>query len=167
VVARLLAHGADPNVRDEGDAATPLHFAAEKQRLGVIRLLVERGADPDGDGDAHKLGVLGWATAFDNVQPRRDVIDYLLGRGARHSIFSAVAIGDVAAIRALGRDHVERRMDIANRRRTPLHLAVTKRQPAALEALLALGAQLELVDDRGLTPLDQAALEASASWRAA
>ena len=159
VIASLLVHGANPNVRDEGDAATPLHFAAEKQRLDVIRLLVEHGADPNGDGDSHELGVLGWATAFDYVQPNREVVDYLLAHGARHTIFTAVALGEVAAIRAFPRADLDRRMDLTNRRRMPLHLAVTKRQPAAISALLELGADPECVDERGLTPLDQAALE--------
>ena len=50
VVRLLLERGADPNIRDEGDDAFPLHFAAERQDLPVIRLLVEHGADTVGDG---------------------------------------------------------------------------------------------------------------------
>lgn len=36
VVRCLLERGADPNVRCEGDAATPLHFAAEREHLGIV-----------------------------------------------------------------------------------------------------------------------------------
>ena len=50
-------------------------------------------------------------------------------------------------------------MDRTNHRRTPLHLAVVKRQLASLAALIELGADLNLRDAVGLTPLDQAALE--------
>jgi ankyrin repeat protein len=58
-VKALLERGANPNTRCEGDCATPLHFAAEKGHLGTIRLLVEHGADPIGDGDYHELEVIG------------------------------------------------------------------------------------------------------------
>jgi hypothetical protein len=59
-VKLLLERGANPNVRCEGDNAYPLHFAVEKHRLPIIRLLVEHGADTIGDGDYHELGVIGW-----------------------------------------------------------------------------------------------------------
>ena len=40
-----------------------------------------------------------------------------------------------------------------------MHLAVVKKQPASLAALIDLGADLNLEDAVGLTPLDQAALD--------
>ena len=97
----LLEHGADPNIRCEGDNAYPLHFAAEKQLFPIIRLLIEHGADPIGEGDYHELGVIGWATAWEYLNPSNEIVDYLLTHGARHNIFSAVAMGDVEAIRRL------------------------------------------------------------------
>src|ERR1039458_9285683 len=63
------ARDANPNIRCEGDNAYPLHFAVEKHRLPIIRLLVEHGADTIGEGDYHELGVIGWATAWDYIQP--------------------------------------------------------------------------------------------------
>jgi ankyrin repeat protein len=158
-VKRLLDRGADPNIRDEGDNAMPLHFAAEKGHLGIIRLLVEHGADPIGAGDGHQLEVIGWATCFG--KGKRDVVDYLLAHGARHTIFSAVAMGEVEAIRALGTlspGSLDTPMDATNHRRRPLHLAIVKKQPDSLNTLLDLGADPEAVDAAGLTPLDQAAL---------
>jgi uncharacterized protein len=159
VVALLLDRGADPNVRDDGDNAFPLHFAAEKERLDIIRLLIEHGADPIGTGDGHELEVIGWATVFGKA--RRDVVDYLLAHGARHNISSAVATGavdDIAVIAAARPDDVNKPMDSTNHRRTPLHLAVVKKQVRSLVTLLELGANPNLVDAAGLTPLDQAAL---------
>jgi hypothetical protein len=158
-VKRLLDRGADPNIRDEGDHAMPLHFAAEKEHLGIIRLLVEHGADPIGAGDGHQLEVIGWATCFGNG--RRDVVDYLLAHGSRHTIFSAVAMGEVEAIGALATlspGSLDTPMDATNHRRRPLHLAIVKKQPDSLTTLLDLGADPEAVDAAGLTPLDQAAL---------
>jgi ankyrin repeat protein len=160
-VKLLLDRGADPNVRCEGDNAYPLHFAAEKQRIAIIRLLIEREADPVGEGDYHELDVIGWATAWDYCNPDREVVDYLLTHGARHNIFSAVAVGDTQAIRqlvSLSSSCLERRMDLVNRRRRPLHLAVIKKQPQSLMTLLDLGANTESLDEAGFTALDQAAL---------
>jgi ankyrin repeat protein len=157
----LLERGADPNIRCEGDNAYPLHFAAEKQLFAIIRLLIEHGADPIGEGDYHELGVIGWATAWEYVHAGREIVDYLLAHGARHNLPSAVATGDTDAIRQLvsrSPGDRERRMDIANRRRRPLHLAVIKKQPQSLVALLDLGANTESLDEAGFTALDQTAL---------
>lgn len=40
----LLDHGADPNRHDDGDANTPLHWAAVNARTEAVRLLLARGA---------------------------------------------------------------------------------------------------------------------------
>lgn len=163
VVDVLLARGADPNLRDDGDDAMPLHFAAEHGHLGVVRKLIEHGADPVGDGTMHELNVLGWATCFDYAH-HREVAQYLLEHGARHTIHTAVAMGDTDAIReivARSRAELDRRMDRTNLHRAPLHLAVAKQQPGSLATLLELGADTEATDAAGLTPLDRAALSGS------
>jgi ankyrin repeat protein len=157
----LLERGADPNIRCEGDNAYPLHFAAEKQLFPIIRLLIEHGADPIGEGDYHELGVIGWATAWEYLHASQEIVDYLLAHGASHTIYSAVATGDTEAIRQLtsrSPADLEKRMDMANRRRRPLHLAVIKKQPQSLLTLLDLGAKPESLDEAGFTALDQAAL---------
>ena len=77
-------------------------------------------------------------------------------------MFSAVAVGDTDAIRAIvahAPEQLDRAMDRTNHRRRPLHLAVVKKQPAAVETLLALGADVDATDAAGLTALDQAALD--------
>ncbi len=165
VVDALLARAADPDIRDEGDNATPLHFAAEQGRMGIVRRLVEHGADPVGEGDLHELGVVGWAACF-GAEPALDVVRYLLEHGGRHNIFSAVAVGATDAIRAVAAADpaaIDRPMDATNHRRRPLHLAVVKKRPDSLDVLLELGADVEGEDVAGLTPLDQAALSREAS----
>jgi ankyrin repeat protein len=161
-VKLLLERGANPNIRCEGDNAYPLHFAVEKHRLPIIRLLVEHGADTIGEGDYHELGVIGWATAWDYIQPNPEIIAYLLAHGARHNIFSAVAMGEAEVIRDLVArtpNDLERRMNGTRMRSMPLHLAVIKNQPASVATLLDLGANTESLDEAGFSALDLAALE--------
>ncbi len=159
VVRTLLERGADPNIRDDGDRAYPLHFAAERGNMPVVQLLVEHGADPVGAGTTHELDVLGWAVCFDYAF-HLDVARYLLAHGAHLSWFTAAAMGEVSALRDLARGgtDVNARMDQTNLHRTALHLAVAKKQPAALAAIIDAGANLNLEDAAGLTPLDTAAL---------
>src|SRR5690606_18065411 len=81
--------------------------------------------------------------------------------GVTHSVFSAAAMGDADALRALAAAGIDcnQPMDRTNHRRTPLHLAVAKRQPAAVAALIDLGVDLDRADAGGLTPLDQVAVD--------
>jgi ankyrin repeat protein len=159
-VKLLLDRGANPNIRCEGDNAYPLHFAVEKHRFPIIRLLVEHGADTIGEGDYHELGVIGWATAWDYIQPNPEIVAYLLAHGARHNIFSAVAMGETEVIRELvarAPNDLDRRMNGARMRYMPLHLAVIKNQRAALTTLLDLGANTESIDEARFSALDLAA----------
>jgi ankyrin repeat protein len=160
-VKLLLERGANPNIRCEGDNAYPLHFAVEKHRLPIVRLLVEHGADTIGEGDYHELGVIGWATAWDYIQPNSEIVAYLLAHGARHNIFSAVAMGEAEVIRELVArtpNDLERRMNGMRMRPMPLHLAVMKNQPVSVTTLLDLGANTESLDEAGFSALDLAAL---------
>ncbi len=158
VVRALLERGADPNVRDQGDNAYPIHFAAERGELSIVKRLVEHGADPVGAGTDHLLDAVGWAVCFDYAT-HVDVARYLLAHGARYTLMTAVALGDVNAIRetVCGED-VNQRMDKTNHRRTALHLAVIKSQPASLATLIELGADPNVLDAAASTPLDAAAL---------
>jgi len=163
----LIAHGADPNVRDVGDNASPLHLAAANGELESVRVLLDAGADVQGTGDVHKGDVIGWATRDNNEA----VIELLLERGARHHIFSAMALGDRELVQRL----VEEDPDCLLRRRsrfengqTPLHAAFAppdgvgflagKPDYAMLALLIELGADLEAGDDKGRTPLTVAML---------
>jgi len=160
----LIAHGADPNARDTGDHASPLHFAAASGALESVRILLDAGADVHGAGDLHKGDVIGWAAR----EGHHAVIALLLARGARHHIFSAMALGDLDLVEQL----VEQDPGCLARRRsrfeggqTPLHAAFAppdglsgKPDYALLERLIALGADLEAKDDSGRTPMAVAML---------
>lgn len=154
VVRLLLDRGAEVNVRDRGDHAYPIHFAAEMGFMEIVKMLVEAGAEIRGGGDTHGLGVLGWATCFQET--RHEVAQYLLSRGATHHIFSAVVMGDGDAVRHLVEQDptaLTRPMSQFENHRTALHLAVMKRQYEIVELLLELGADPHATDKNQQTPL--------------
>jgi ankyrin repeat protein len=94
-----------------------------------------------------------------------EIVEYLLSHGARHTLHSAVAIGEVEAIRERARESpaaIERPLDRVNRHRRAVHLAVIKDQPRSLETLLELGANPDSLDAGGLTALDEAAVRGRA-----
>jgi ankyrin repeat protein len=157
-VQLLLECGASVNIRDYGDNAYPLHFAAFAADLAVVRLLVEAGADVIGDGDDHQVGELGWATCLGRV--REDVAVYLLAAGARLSIWSAIALGRADEVR--GFVHADpavltARMSRSEHRRTPLHHAAAVNRPDMVRLLLDLGAPVDALDATGGTALTLAA----------
>ena len=170
-VRLLLQRGADPNSREEGDNALPLHFAAGGASLETVRALLDAGSDVQGEGDAHRLDTIGWAACFDEA--RREVIDLLVERGARHHAFTAVALGDVELLRRVVFEDpraLERRLSPTEQEQSALHYVVappdglvggrfrTGEHYATLAALIELGADLEARDAKGRTPLDLAML---------
>ena len=170
-VQLLLEHGADPNVRDEGDNALPLHFAAGGGPLESVRLLLDAGSDVHGVGDLHQMDVIGWATIF--AQARRDVVDLLVERGARHHVFTAIALGDVDSLRRLVASDpsaLTRRLSRFEQEQTALHYVIapadglvgglfrTGEHYRTLDALIELGADLEAPDAKGRTPMAVAML---------
>jgi ankyrin repeat protein/catechol 2,3-dioxygenase-like lactoylglutathione lyase family enzyme len=166
-VRLLIEHGADVNARDVGDNATPLHFAASNRVIESVRLLLDAGADVHGIGDVHKGDVIGWAAAEGNEA----VISLLLARGARHHIFSAMALRDRDLVQKLVEDDPDcllRRRSRFENEHTPVHAAFAapdgigflagRPDHAMLELLIELGADIEATDDKGRTPLAVAML---------
>lgn len=167
----LLEHGADPNVRDQGDNALPLHFAAGHGPLEAVRILLDAGSDVQGEGDVHRLDTIGWATVF--AEARRDVVGLLVQRGARHHVFSAIAMGEPDLVRRVVHDDpgaLDRRLSPTEQEQTALHYVIappdglvgglfrTGEHYETLRALIELGADLEARDAKGRTPLAVAML---------
>jgi ankyrin repeat protein len=168
-VRLLLEHGADPNAREAGDNTYPLHWAAAHGQLEVVRALVDSGGDVHGVGDVHELDVIGWATLYrapgddpaEMDAGRRDLVGFLLERGARHHIFSAMSVGDLGLIQELAEqnpDALDRRLSRFEHRLTPLHFAIGRERYDIVELLIGLGADLEAKDMRGQTALAVAML---------
>jgi ankyrin repeat protein len=159
-VRLLLDRGADVRIRDYGDNAYALHFAADAADLDVIALLVDAGSDVVGEGDYHQVGVLGWATCFARV--REDVAAYLLARGAKLNLWSAIALDredDVRGFIAHDPSLVSARMSRNEQHRTPLHHAAAKNRLRMVRLLLDLGADPNANDTAGMTALTTASQE--------
>jgi len=168
-VRLLLEHDADPNAREAGDNTYPLHWAAALGHLDVVRLLLDSGGDVHGVGDVHELDVIGWATVTDTpgedparmAEKRRELLTFLVERGARHHIFSAVSTGDLNLIQELVEQNPEaldRRLSRFERGLTPLHFSINRKRYDILALLIELGADLEARDMSGQTALESAML---------
>ncbi len=154
-VRLLLDSGADPNAREIGDNTTPLHWAAALGNVDVVRALLDTGADVHGLGDLHEGDVIGWATLGPDTI-HEDVVALLLERGARHHIFSAIAVGDLDVIRRLVThtpEALDRRRSRFEHRQTALHFAISRHRYDIVDLLIELGANLEAEDMHGETPL--------------
>lgn len=130
----LLEKGADPN-RADVRGVTPLMRAAERSRImatydpSLMEMLLAAGADPH-RRDAAGRTALHWTLAGQACPARRETLAFLLTRA------------NLDADRALPDGT------------TPLMLAARLEDPAALQWLLAAGADPLRADLRGRTALD-------------
>ncbi len=98
--------------------------------------------------------MIGWATCWDGCDDaaHRAVADFLVSRGARHHIFSAIAMNfaeEVRRIVAVDPSALNRRQSRNENHRTPLHFAVLKNRQEMIALLLELGADPLAVDGPG------------------
>jgi ankyrin repeat protein len=157
VVNLLLERGLDVNTREKGDNTYAMHWAAAAGHLDVVRRLADAGGDVVGHGDDHELEVIGWASCWDGCDDavHRAVVDLLVSRGARHHIFSAIAMNladEVRRIVAADPSALNDRMSRNEDHRMPLHFAVLKNLPGMVALLLELGADPLAVDSSGRPP---------------
>ena len=128
MVSSLLAAGADPNAANTG-GQRPIHYAASKGRMDVIRKLVAAGCEPDVK-DRTKSTPLHRAAS----QGRAEVIVALTDGRVLSPDGSSVKC-DVEAVNAVGQ--------------TPLLVACEAGQDEAALALARRGANLGVEDSEG------------------
>jgi hypothetical protein len=170
-IAQLAAAGERVDARD-GQGRTPLHVAAFGGHVEAMRALVKAGADPNAlEGDRYDVVTI---ASVANDQPALDV-GLALGCSARNvtsrydgtALIAAAHLGHAEVVRRLIKagaplDHVNNLgwtaliESIVLGDGGPAHLAT-------LEALVAAGANVNLPDRHGATPL---ALARSRGYRA-
>jgi len=155
IVDELLKRGLDVNTRERGDHTYAMHWAAASGHLAVVRRLADAGGDVIGSGDDHEIEVIGWATCWPGADTanHRAVAEFLVSRGARHHIFSAIAMNledEVRRIVLADSSALGRRMSRFEDRRTPLQFAALMQRREMIALLLDLGADPLAVDATGL-----------------
>lgn len=166
-IAQVLLRAGAPVDGDPGDTETPLITAASYGDADVARMLIHAGADLNATASPTSGGVPG-GTALRHaaVFGMTDVVDILVAAGARiGSISEAAAAGDIAGwlhpdtsqedrVRALVMAADHQRLDVIDQlldagtpidatdpwHRQPLHTAAMNGRVAAVEQLLARGA---------------------------
>jgi ankyrin repeat protein len=136
-----------------GGEPTVLHVAAEWGRAGVVRELLQRGADPNNRDTSYGRwsplhGALHRGHASDEYE---DAIALLLAHGAQVDIWAASAMGDAARIRELLAADPALVHAPGPNAASPLHFAATAE---AACALLEAGADLTVKDTYGRTPVE-------------
>ncbi len=155
----LLEHGANPNVRQDGEHSTntPLKIAVTYQGDDVIPLLLEHGADPEFAGEGGRSTALSVAIRNGSVRSMELLLD-AGGDPNRVDNFFGAWGGNLPKIkllldrgRVVGNDH-----PVGARGQEDLSTAAGNGQNAVVELLVCHGADLEYVDKDRLTAIQQA-----------
>ena len=159
----LLAHSYDVNCRDD-DGMTPLLLAARLKHENILRLLLERGADPRARCHKGKT-TLHWLTMNHRTHITETLVDLLLqnrpplenadGNGIT-PLMAACIFGDLLVAKRLIRHGADLRA-ASSYGSTALHCAAYNGRAPMISMLLDHGAELEVKDCNGQTPLHSAA----------
>jgi len=159
----LLAHGVDPNLRNDR-GFTPLHSAAFSGHARMVRLLLKEGLE------ANAKTVSGWtpmSLAASKIRPESDrtkednaryaqVVELLHAHGVPLDLLGSIALGNVDRVRAL----LQSNRGLVNQKEpgTPaLHSAVKLGRKEIVAVLLDRGADVNIRDAHSSTALHVAA----------
>jgi ankyrin repeat protein len=126
ILRALVLAGADP------DKGAPLCATAARGDVASCRLLLDRGADPNGPAGAPQTPLV-----LACIQDHADVVALLLERKADPNRASTTYVNGRTEVRGY----------------TPLMAAAEYARPAVIESLLAAGGDHRLVDSRAQTVL--------------
>ena len=145
-VRMLLARGGDTDAA-ETDGTTALHWAAYRGDIETARLLLEAGAEAEA---ANRYGVTPLVLAAG--RGNAPIVEALLDAGADPNttlaegetvLMTAARTGDVDVLRLLLTRGADLRARESWRGQTALHWAAAENHPAAVHALIELGADVD------------------------
>lgn len=163
-IERLVTAGANREARD-GNGRTPLHVAAYRKRYEAARVLMKRGANPNAL-DAQRYDIVTIAAVADDVPMLKVALEG--GTSAKNvtspydgtALIAAAHLGHVEVVQVLIKagaplDHVN------NLTWTALMESIVlgdggKRHTETLRALVQAGANVNIPDRAGITPLAHA-----------
>ena len=178
IAKTLIAAGADLNAQDD-DGKTPLHIALGWRR-GIAKLLIESGADVKlankrGATPLHLAAVVSSELTTlllsngSDIQARNnagdtpldEAVEYknttnaelLLKSGAKSNIWVATALGKKEEVEELLKADPKLLNAVDSRGRSPLYLAVKRNDEPIVRVLLTKGANVNLGEKDGATPL--------------
>lgn len=162
VVKTLLELNCHPSLQDnEGD--TPLHDTISKKRDDMLSLLLDHGADimlanNNGFNALHHAALRGNPSAMCMLLmklPRRWIVDEKKDDG--YTALHLAALNNHVEVAELLIRHGKANMDIQNvNLQTALHLAVERQHTQIVRLLVREGANLNIADKDGDTPLHEA-----------
>lgn len=132
-----------------GGEPTALQVAAERGDVGVIRRLLDSGADPNGGNAAYGWTPLQLAGHWAHTA----AAELLRERGATVDVFAAALLGDADRVERLLSANPSLAHTPGLNDASPLHAAST---PAVAECLIRHGSPLDETDALGNTPVGSA-----------
>ena len=159
-VATLLARGCNPNARDRDGDRTPLHWAAARNHLKVVSVLLAADADPsmpDQSGLtasqlARRFGHDGVAMRLECGAPLPDPKQVYEGMDGCSLM---AALNHPKRLRYVLKSASPNVRD-SDGDRTPLHWAAARGHVTCIQHLIRYGASVNAVDATGRTPGDLA-----------
>jgi ankyrin repeat protein len=136
-------------VKATHEQGTPLHFAAIENQNDIVDLLLAAGADLETRDGEFNMTPIGWA----NEKGHKEMVDYLVERGAATDLYSAVAYGLIDRVRELLRED-RSQINEPNHYGTPLHEASLWGHSDLVKLLLDFGADPLLTNVHGWNALE-------------
>ena len=131
-----------------GGRPQPLHVAIESNRPDIFQLLLEAGADVNGDNDEYDY----WSPLMlARNEERHAMRDELIRRGARVGLMEALLFGDDELVEDLLRPGASALPSYAPNGGSILNFA---RTIYAIDRLLDLGVATDIADRWGATPIE-------------